>query len=239
MQDKAGKTPLIFCALDTSDLNQAVHWARAVGPVTGGLKLGLEFVNSFGPQGIEAVQKACPQAALFIDLKFYDIPNTVAGAVRTICRNFSPAYLNVHASGGQAMMEAAKEACVQSHSGDSKLLAVTVLTSLSDDELQKIGYEKGLSDRVVQMAGLAQKSGLDGVVCSAHEIELIRKACGSDFVLMVPGIRPVGSDQGDQKRVMTPKQAVQAGATHLVIGRPITGSDDPARAAQDILDQLF
>lgn len=227
-------TPQIFCALDTSDLETAKTWAREIGPVTGGLKVGMEFVNSFGPQGIEAVQEACPDAALFIDLKFHDIPNTVAGAVRTTCARFSPAYLNVHAAGGQTMMQAAKDAC----GSDTKLLAVTILTSLSEDELNAVGYQTGLSDRVVQMAKLTQDSGLDGIVCSSKEITLIREACGSDFALMVPGIRPAGADVGDQKRIMTPVEAITLGATHLVIGRPITGADDPAKAAQDILDGL-
>ncbi len=228
--------PKIFCALDTSDLNQAIDWARAIGPVTGGLKLGLEFFNSFGPQGVEQVREACPQAAIFVDLKFHDIPNTVAGAVRSICNTLSPAYLNVHAGGGQAMMEAAKAACGPS----TKLLGVTILTSLSHEELRDIGYEgENVASSVQRLALLTKKSGLDGVVCSAHEIELLRETCGDDFVLMVPGIRPAGADVGDQKRVMTPKEALDKGATHLVIGRPITKAADPAQAAQDILNTLL
>jgi orotidine-5'-phosphate decarboxylase len=228
------KHPLIFCALDTADLSQALVWAKTVGPITGALKLGMEFINSFGPQGIEAVQNAAPNAALFIDLKFHDIPNTVAGAVRTICRNFNPAYLNVHAAGGRAMMEAAKAAC----EGDAKLLAVTILTSLKDDDLKNIGYGLPLAEQVTHLARMARDAGLSGVVCSAHEIEALRRSCGSEFELMVPGIRPAGSDTGDQSRVMSPKDALQTGATHLVIGRPITGAHDPAQAAQDILDSL-
>ena len=225
---------LIFCALDTADLDQAVKWASEIGSVTGALKLGMEFCNSFGPQGIEAVQKAAPDAALFIDLKFHDIPNTVAGAVRTVCNNFAPAYLNVHAAGGAEMMEAAKAAC-----GDTtKLLAVTILTSLDQDAIRKVGYQNELSGQVIRMAKLAEDSGLDGVVCSALEIELVRKACSANFELMVPGIRPSGSDKGDQKRIMTPEQALDQGATHLVIGRPITGADNPAQAAQNILESL-
>ena len=224
--------PLIFCALDTSDLEQAKRWATEIGPVTKGLKVGMEFVNSFGPQGIEAVQEACPQAALFIDLKFHDIPNTVAGAVRTTCARFEPAYLNVHAGGGSTMMKAAKEAC----SPKTKLLGVTILTSLNHGELQEIGYEgDDVSDSVVRLAKLAQEAELDGVVCSSHEIELLRETCGQDFALMVPGIRPEGANIQDQKRVMTPKEAVHLGATHLVIGRPITQAGDPAKAAEDIL----
>lgn len=204
------------------------------GPVTGGLKLGLEFVNSHGPQGIEAVKKACPEAALFIDLKFYDIPNTVAGAVRSVCRRFAPDYLNVHASGGPSMMQAALEAL----EGPSKLLAVTVPTSFDEDEFSRLGYIDALADQVARFALLAQESGLHGVVCSAHEIETIRGICGQDFELMVPGIRPESAAAGDQKRVMTPGQAMQKGANHLVIGRPITSAPDPAKAAEEIMSSL-
>lgn len=227
--------PLIFCALDTDDLERAKTLAAQVGPVTGGLKVGMEFVNTFGPQGIEAVQEACPEAALFIDLKFHDIPNTVAAAVRTTSQRFAPAYLNVHAAGGLEMMQAAKEAC---HS-DTKLLAVTILTSLTHDALSAVGYEGAdVATSVVRLAKLTQNAGLDGVVCSALEIALLRSACGDDFSLMVPGIRPKGTDMGDQKRVMGPSEALNAGATHLVIGRPITQADDPAAAAQAIVDGL-
>lgn len=226
---------LIYCALDTDDLDHAVGLAKSVGPVTGGLKVGMEFVNTFGPQGIEAVKNACPDADLFIDLKFHDIPNTVAAAVRTTSEKFQPAYLNVHAAGGLEMMKAAKEACAPG----TKLLGVTILTSLNQDELSKIGYEGNqVSDSVVRLAKLTQEAGLDGVVCSALEIELLRGACGNDFALMVPGIRPAGSDTGDQKRVMGPKEALDHGATHLVIGRPITKTDDPAAAAQAIIDGI-
>lgn len=226
--------PTIFVALDTSDLEQAKQWAAQIGPVTKGLKVGMEFVNSFGPQGIEAIQEACPEAKLFIDLKFHDIPNTVAGAVRTTCSRFAPAYLNVHAAGGQTMMEAAKTECLAS----TKLLAVTILTSLSQEEINAVGYNKEISDQVIAMAQLTEKSGLNGVVCSSKEIELINQNTASSFETMVPGIRPAGSDIQDQKRIMTPEQAVQLGATNLVIGRPITSAPDPAKAAQDILDSL-
>ena len=226
--------PVIYCAIDTADLNHARTLARAIGPVTGGLKLGLEFFNSFGPAGVEAVREACPEASLFLDLKFHDIPNTVAGAVRTISQNLAPAYLNIHAAGGRVMMEAAKEACA----GNTKLLAVTILTSLDDTALEEIGYAHPAAAQVEKLARLTDTAGLDGVVCSSHEIEALRTAIGDDFILMVPGIRPAGTDKGDQKRVMTPAEALGKGATHLVIGRPITGADDPAQAAQNILDTL-
>ncbi len=226
--------PKIFCAIDTNDLDRACELSASIAPVTGGIKLGLEFFNNFGHQGIEKVLESCPDAKLFIDLKFHDIPNTVAGAVRGICNNFAPAYLNVHASGGRDMMIAAKEAC----GSETKLLAVTLLTSLDEKAVQEIGYQSDISAQVEKLAVLAKESGLDGVVCSAHEIELLRKACDDEFALIVPGIRPSGADIGDQKRVMSPKCALNKGATHLVIGRPITSAQNPAIAAQDILDSL-
>ena len=132
------------------------------------------------------------------------------------------------------MLEAARDACA----GDTKLLAVTILTALNQADLEAIGYAYSVEDQVVRMAKMTQTSGLDGVVCSSHEIALIRAALGDDFALMVPGIRPVGADVGDQKRVMSPQDALSAGATHLVIGRPITGVDDPAAAARAILESL-
>lgn len=226
--------PKIFCAIDSSDLDHACALTKEIAPVTGGIKLGLEFFNCFGPQGIEKILKSAPEAKLFIDLKFHDIPNTVAGAVRGICAHFAPAYLNVHAAGGIEMMRAAKEAC----HGNTKLLAVTVLTSLDSQALAQVGYQADAALQVEKMARLTQDAGLDGVVCSAHEIKRLREVCGAEFALMVPGIRPAGADQGDQKRVMTPKYALDAGATHLVIGRPITGAKDPAAQAQEILESL-
>lgn len=230
----AGTKPEIFCALDTPDVAQAIALARQIGPVTGGLKLGLEFFNAQGPEGVLRVMESAGDAALFLDLKFHDIPNTVAGAVRSICARMSPAYLNVHASGGAEMMRAAKAACAPA----TKLLAVTILTSLDEASIVQAGFRAGLSERVEGLALLAKESGLDGVVCSAHEIQRLRAACGPDFILMVPGIRPEGAAAGDQKRVMTPRQALSAGANHLVVGRPITGAADPAAAALDILSDL-
>lgn len=226
--------PRIFCAVDTADIDAATELARQVGPVTKGLKLGLEFFGRHGPQGVEKVREACPEAALFLDLKFHDIPNTVAGAVKTVSSNLGPEILNVHASGGFEMMRAAKDACAPA----SKLIAVTILTSLDGEQLQKIGYEKGETEHVTQLALLTREAGLDGVVCSSHEIEALRAACGPDFLLVVPGIRPKGADVQDQKRVMSPEEAVTLGANHLVIGRPITQAPDPAKAAQDILEGL-
>lgn len=226
--------PAVFCAIDTDDLAQAITLTHAIAPVTGGIKLGLEFFNAQGLAGIEAVINAAPDAAIFLDLKFHDIPNTVAGAVRALSRRFKPAYLNVHAAGGPEMMRAAAEACEPG----TKLLAVTMLTSLDEAAIAAVGYKPGLQERVVQMATLSKDSGLAGVVCSSHEITLLREACGPDFALMVPGIRPQGAALGDQKRVMTPREALGLGATHLVIGRPITQAPDPATAASAIIESL-
>jgi orotidine-5'-phosphate decarboxylase len=225
----------IYVAIDTPDLEKATQWARTIGPVTGGIKIGLEFFNRHGPQGVKQVAEACPAARVFVDLKYHDIPNTVAGAVRSLSENIKPAYLNVHAAGGTEMMRRAREACHP----ETRLLAVTILTSLNGDELCKIGYKEGMKDRVRDMALLAREAGLDGVVCSAHEIEMLREACGPDFALMVPGIRPAGADHGDQARVMTPQDALAKGATHLVIGRPITQADDPHAAAKEIIKSLI
>ncbi|MCB9979062.1 MAG: orotidine-5'-phosphate decarboxylase [Rhodospirillales bacterium] len=232
--------PEIFCALDTTDIEKAKTLAGSISSVCG-LKLGLEFFNAHGPQGIRAVMESAPDGVLFLDLKFHDIPNTVAGAVRAVMP-LAPHYFNVHASGGTEMMRAALDAAQGETArlgvSPPKLLAVTVLTSLGDSELEAVGQARPASDQVRRLADLAQRSGLDGVVCSAHEIVALRAACGPDFVLMVPGIRPVGADLGDQKRVMTPAAAMQAGASHLVIGRPVTGAADPAEAARGILRSI-
>lgn len=231
----------VFCALDTIDLPQAVEWAAAVTRAGCGIKLGLEFFNALGPDGVRRVTGSQPDAPLFLDLKYHDIPNTVAGAVRAACA-LRPAYLNVHAAGGLAMMQAAREAANEESArlgvSAPRVLAVTILTSLDDAALAQAGYAQGSRDTVLRLAALAQEAGLAGIVCSAHEIEAVRAACGPNFALMVPGIRPAGSAVGDQKRVMTPEQAVAAGATHIVVGRPITAAAHPGDAARAIVDSL-
>lgn len=226
-------SPRIFCAIDTNNIERAIHLAETVAPYCG-IKLGLEFFNAHGLAGVQSVMDSVTNTPLFLDLKYHDIPNTVAGAVRAVTETLKPAYLNVHASGGLEMMKAAKDACPT----QTKLLAVTVLTSMDFETLRSVGQDANAQTQVERLAKLAQQAGLDGVVCSSHEIEMIRKSCGDDFITMVPGIRPAGSDVGDQKRIMTPQEAVSKGATHLVIGRPITGSDDPALAARQIAQSL-
>ena len=225
--------PPVFCAIDTPNLDRAVTLSQALSASGCGIKLGLEFFNAFGKGGIEKIMDACPDIPVFIDLKYHDIPNTVAGAIRAIS-SLKPAYLNVHAAGGLDMMRAAKDACTP----ETRLLAVTILTSLDEQAIEEVGYKTPIRDRVVQMAELTQRAGLDGVVCSSHEIETLRNCCDDNFALMVPGIRPKGSATGDQKRIMTPREAMDKGATHLVIGRPITGADNPQQAAMDILSSL-
>lgn len=232
---------LIFCAIDTPNAERALALAAAMQKAGCGIKLGLEFFNAQGPQGIAEIRRAYQDLPLFLDLKYHDIPNTVAGAIRAAAR-LAPDFINVHASGGRAMMEAARdaldEATAQYGIQRPKLLAVTILTSLEQDALQAVGYQGRVQDNVERLARLTRESGLDGVVCSPLEIEPVRMVCGDDFITMVPGIRPESAEQNDQKRIMTPHQAMQAGATHLVIGRPITGAADPAAAARAIIDNI-
>lgn len=231
MSDSA---PIIYCAIDKPDIDAALKLCAQITAEGLGIKLGLEFFNALGVEGVKKIQNEFPDLPIFLDLKYHDIPNTVASAIRAVTKDFTPAYLNVHASGGLEMMKLAKAACPK----DTKLLAVTILTSLDEKAITDVGYHAGIKDRVVQMAKLTQEAGLDGVVCSSHEIEAIREACGKDFVLMVPGIRPAGSATNDQSRVMTPANALRAGATHLVIGRPISQAENPAHAAKKIVASL-
>jgi orotidine-5'-phosphate decarboxylase len=225
--------PKIFCAIDTNNIDIAVAMAQTLKGVCG-IKLGLEFFNAHGVKGVKDVMKTVPDMPLFLDLKYHDIPNTVAGAIAAVTYRLKPTYINVHASGGLDMMKAAKAACPS----DTKLLAVTVLTSIDDAVLDSVGQGNNTQQQVKKLALLAKAAGCDGVVCSSYDIDIIRDACGSDFITMVPGIRPEGSGNADQKRVMTPKEAVAKGATHLVIGRPITQAEDPKSTAQSILDSF-
>jgi len=224
----------VFVAIDTPDLDKALAIARSAGPHVGGLKVGLEFITAQGPEGIRKI--VALGRPVFADVKFHDIPNTVAGAAREIAR-VGASIFNVHAAGGEAMMRAAKDAAA-SINPQMKIIAVTLLTSLDESDVAAVGYRGNAAEQVVRLASLAQKSGLDGVVCSAHEIAPIRKACGEDFMLVVPGIRPAGADLADQRRVMTPREAADAGADILVIGRPITGAADPGQAARTIEESL-
>lgn len=228
----------IFCAIDTPDTSRACALAESLRGAVGGLKIGLEYFNAHGQAGYQKL--AAFEAPIFLDLKLHDIPNTVAAAVRALAP-LQPALLNVHASGGEAMMQAAADAAQEAADQGLRvpqLLGVTLMTSLSQADLPQMGVAGTAQDQVLRLAHLAQKNGMDGVVCSAHEIEILRAELGPDFKLVVPGIRPKGSAAQDQKRVMTPQAAQQAGADILVIGRPITGADNPRQAALDIASEL-
>jgi orotidine-5'-phosphate decarboxylase len=226
----------VIAAIDTPDPSEARRLVNALAGAVGGVKLGLEFFAANGPR---ATREAAFGENLFLDLKLHDIPNTVAGAVRA-CAALEPLLLTLHASGGPAMMRAAADAAQSAAAGRRRmrLLGVSVLTSLDDDDLARVGQERPVAQQVLRLALLARDSGLDGVVCSPHEVASLRAACGRDFLLVVPGIRPAGAALGDQKRVMTPKEAIDAGADYLVIGRPITAAPDPAAAARAILASL-
>ncbi|HVP83080.1 MAG TPA: orotidine-5'-phosphate decarboxylase [Rhizomicrobium sp.] len=224
----------IFVALDTPDLGRALEIAHAVKPHVGGLKVGLEFITALGPDAVQQVIDV--GLPVFADTKFHDIPNTVKGASRAIA-GLGVAMFNIHASGGLAMMHAARDAAAESETRP-KVLGVTVLTSLEDGDLQMVGQEWPAKDQVLKLATLAKVGGLDGVVCSAHEIAAVRAACGPDFLLVIPGIRPAGAEVADQRRIMTPREAIKAGADILVIGRPITGAKDPAAVAHAIAEDL-
>lgn len=220
----------IFVAIDTPDLLRARSLADAVRPYVGGLKLGLEFFAANGPEGFRAM--AAFGIPIFLDLKLHDIPNTVAKAVEAL-RPLAPAVLTVHAAGGRAMLQAAKAASpVQ-----TKVVAVTVLTSLDAADLASAGVEGTAEQQVARLARLTREAGCDGIVCSGQEVAAARSAW-PDGYFVVPGVRPAGGEQGDQKRVMTPADALAAGASMLVIGRPITGASDPALAAREIAASL-
>lgn len=228
----------IFVGLDTSDVEKAAKLARLLAGAVGGVKIGKAFFTAQGPDGVRAAIGGAP---LFLDLKFHDIPNTVAGAVRAAV-HLRPKIVNVHALGGRAMMEAAARAARESAEEldveRPRVIAVTVLTSLDAKDLEEVGQKGPPEAQVERLALLAQDCGLDGVVCSPQEIIRLRKACGPDFLLVVPGIRPTWAAAGDQKRIMTPAEAVAAGADILVIGRPITAADDPLAAARRIGAEL-
>ncbi|HSE74378.1 MAG TPA: orotidine-5'-phosphate decarboxylase [Dongiaceae bacterium] len=229
----------ILVALDTTDRAVAKGWARATRGVVSGVKVGLEFFNAHGPAGVAEVAEL--GAPLFLDLKFHDIPNTVAGAVRAVAP-LKPMILNLHAAGGAAMMraalDAARDSAARLGAAPPKLIAVTVLTSLGDADLAALGQAGGASDQVRRLAALTRDCGLDGVVCSPHEVAALRRDLGRDFLLVVPGVRPAWAAAGDQKRIMEPREAMAAGADYLVIGRPITAAADPAAAARRIVAEL-
>lgn len=216
----------IFVAIDTPDVHRAAALARDVLGVAGGVKLGLEFFCANGHEGVLRIAEH--QLPIFLDLKLHDIPNTVGKAVEALAP-LAPAILTVHAAGGRAMMAAAKAAAPKG----TKVVAVTVLTSLDQSDLAEAGVGGSPEDQVKRLAALARDAGVDGIVCSGSEVAAAREAWPSGF-FVVPGVRPEGADVADQKRIVTPAKALEDGASVLVIGRPITGAADPARAIRDI-----
>ena len=233
----------IYAAIDTTDLARARALSRALAGVVDGLKLGKEFFTAHGPEGVRAVlgDPETRQLGLFLDLKFHDIPNTVAGAIRAAAP-IAPNWLSVHASGGPAMLRAAADAAAQTTGPDgrprTRVLAVTVLTSLDDADLEAVGQHTPAGAQVDRLGTLARDQGVDGLVCSPREISPLRARLGPEVALVVPGIRPTWTVAGDQKRITTPRDALAAGADVLVIGRPITQADDPAAAARRIVDEI-
>jgi len=225
----------LIAALDVADTRQAAALARTLAGQVGLVKLGLEFFVAQGPAGVRAVADA--GLPIFLDLKLHDIPNTVAGAVRSVLP-LAPAMLTLHASGGRAMLAAAREAADRGGGVRPMLLAVTVLTSLGVGALAETGVAGGPVQQVLRLARLAAEAGMDGLVCSPGEVAPIRAALGDRLALVVPGIRPVGSEPGDQARIATPAEAVAAGADWLVIGRPITQAANAAGAARAIAESL-
>ncbi|MGB7296162.1 MAG: orotidine-5'-phosphate decarboxylase [Candidatus Aminicenantales bacterium] len=238
MENKERLKDRIIIALDVGTKEEALALAGELKDARV-FKIGMELFTAEGPALIEAA--AAMGKRIFLDLKYHDIPNTVGGAVRSAARH-GIHMLTLHAAGGKDMMAAAARAAGEESARTGKprsiLLGVTVLTSLKDDDLRQIGYAESTADQVLRLALLAQSAGLDGVVCSPHEIEVIKKECGADFLVVTPGIRPAWAASQDQKRIMTPAEAVRRGADYLVIGRPVTGAPSPHLAFLRIVSEL-
>lgn len=227
-------TSPVIVALDYSDLNAAAAMAEQLDPSQCRVKVGKELFTHCGPAVVRMLQDK--GFDVFLDLKFHDIPNTVAGAVKAAA-DLGVWMVNVHACGGARMMTAATEALANDRAAPA-LIAVTVLTSLERDDLQAVGWHCEPLDQVVRLSALAQQCGLDGVVCSAQETAVLRSRLGNDFQLVTPGIRPADAEQGDQRRIATPRAAIEAGSSFLVIGRPITQHAQPLQALQAINREL-
>ncbi len=226
----------LVVALDVPTASEALALTRKLSGRVGMVKVGLELFCAEGPSFVKELQRSAP---VFLDLKFHDIPTTVQRALEAVLA-LDPRLVNVHAQGGPAMLEAAAGA-VRAHrqrGGTTELLAVTVLTSLDREALIRLGSTAEPADMALHLAKLARECGMDGVVCSAQEARLLREACGPDFRLLTPGIRPQGAAVQDQARVVTPAQALRDGATWLVVGRPITRAEDPVAATDAILREM-
>lgn len=229
----ADQSPIVV-ALDYPTPKQAIEMAKQLDPSKCRVKVGKELFTASGPVILEQLHKM--DFDVFLDLKFHDIPNTCAGAVAAAAE-LGVWMVNVHASGGERMMNAAAEA-IANKNNKPLLIAVTVLTSMEQSDLAGIGLDIEPRQQVERLAKLAKQSGMDGVVSSAQEIELIKNLCGNDFLTVTPGIRPVGSATGDQRRIMTPQEAVNVGGDYLVIGRPITQATNPEQTCLDIVASI-
>lgn len=225
----------VLIALDYADEQSALDFVKRVSPADCRLKVGKEMFTYFGPQFVKKLIDL--GFDVFLDLKFHDIPNTVVKAV-TAAAELGVWMVNVHASGGPEMMRKAKEALEKYGDNAPLLIAVTILTSMDEAELKRLGVDKTPNEQVQFLAKLVKDSGLDGVVCSAQEASILKQTLGKDFKLVTPGIRPAGADKGDQKRVMTPREAIDAGSDYLVIGRPITQSQNPQATLIEINNTL-
>ena len=235
MKKMLSADPKIIIALDGVNLKQLSALTEQLDPKSCRLKVGKETFTRAGPAFVERL--VAKNFSVFLDLKFHDIPNTVAGACKAAAE-LGVWMLNVHACGGSAMMEAAAESLATYQASKPLLIAVTVLTSMEQSTLQQIGIQRSLREQVEHLAQLTQAAGLDGVVCSAQEASTLRNLCGSDFCLVTPGIRPATAAFDDQSRVMTPAAALMAGSNYLVIGRPITAAKDPMQALLAINHEL-
>ena len=222
--------PRIIVSLDFHTIGDAQALVSRLDPGLCRVKVGKELFTLYGPRMIETLLKAGFE--VFLDLKFHDIPNTVAGACRAAAE-LGVWMLNLHVSGGRRMLEAGREAVDKSGS-QPLLIGVTVLTSMDTTDLQEIGIADAADQHVLRLASLARSSGMDGVVCSPREVTILRQHLGDKFILVTPGIRPAGTEAGDQRRVMTPLEAISSGSDYLVIGRPITQAPDPLQALMDI-----
>jgi orotidine-5'-phosphate decarboxylase len=227
----SGMREHLIVALDVSSAAEAQKLVFRIGEVAGIYKVGLQLFTAEGPSIVRDLVSSGRR--VFLDLKLHDIPTTVALAVKSAAE-LGAYMLTIHASGGSAMLRAATEAAA----GRMNLLAVTVLTSLNDEDMQEIGVAGRVSDQVLRMAALAQSTGCQGIVTSPREALMVRKAMGEGFAIVTPGIRPSGAETNDQQRIATPAQAIMNGASHIVVGRPITHAPDPAKAAQAIISEM-
>jgi len=228
--------PKIIIALDYDNKEQALAFIKQLDPTTCRLKIGKEMFTHFGPEFVKEV--VSKDFDVFLDLKFHDIPNTVAKAVKAAA-DLGVWMVNVHASGGRRMMEAARDVLQPYGDKAPLLIAVTVLTSMEQSDLTELGIDLSPAEQVKRLAILTQSSGLDGVVCSSHEAEELKSLLGKNFKLITPGIRPAGSDAGDQRRIKTPKEAIESGSDYLVIGRPITQALNPVSVLKEINASLI